>query len=84
MRRYLLAAAVLGLFAGSAFAQSPGTGTATAMPATPSMDSPGGYLFPNEADEPMAPPTGAPIQGSGAFSHIFLFPPADNGEAASS
>jgi hypothetical protein len=86
MKRYLLAATALALSAAGAFAQNPGTGVTTAMPAmpaNPSMDSSGGYLFPNEADEPMAPPTGAPTQESGRFSHIFLFPPAENGEAAS-
>jgi len=80
MKRYLIAAAaLLSLSAGATFAQSPALGTT--MPAAPSAAGAGGYLFPNDADEPMAPPTVAPTQEPGAISHIFLFPPADDGEA---
>lgn len=81
MKRLLIAAAAaLGLSTGAAFAQSAVPGAAVAMPANPSAAGVGGYLFPNPADEPMAPPTVAPTQEPAPLSHIFLFPPADNNE----
>ena len=81
MKRFLIAAAaLLSLSAGAAFAQSAAPGT---MSTNPSVAGAGGYLFPNEAEEPFAPQTIAPAQEPGAISHIFLFPPADDGEAAS-
>jgi hypothetical protein len=83
MKRLLIAAAtVLGLSTGAAFAQSAALGAAVAMPVNPSAAGAGGYLFPNAADEPMAPPTVAPTQEPSPISHIFLFPPADESEAA--